>query len=238
MGNKFQDIRIKWMHEKGFKVLSDQYQLDYVLDLWDKDIDGVFCESQAGTGKTAIAVLAGIYGVLNGMYDRIIYIRNTEVVGKDIGFLTGDFEGKTSVHMKAFQDIMDKLEKGMYEEWVLKGLAVATTPTHLRGITFDRAFVILDECQNWSIEELQTVHTRITDASKSVTIGSLRQIDNQKLKYYYGHTPFEVFMMHFKNKNTSYIKLHKNYRGDWSLHADNVQETIKKLKESHVNKNE
>lgn len=234
MGNKYKDIRIKWMHEKGFKVLSDEHQLQYVNDIWDENVDGVFCESPAGTGKTAVAVLAGAYGVINKQFDRIIYIRNTEIVGKEIGFLTGDFEAKTSPHMTAFIDALDKVEKGLFDTWSEEGKVVATTPTHLRGITFDRAFVIIDEAQNFSLEELQTIYTRLTDLTKSVTIGSLRQIDNSKLKRYYGLTPFEVFMIHFKTKRTTYNKLHKNYRGDWSLHADNVQNTIKKLKETEV----
>lgn len=68
MGNKYGDIRWKWLEERGFNVLSDRHQYAYMQSLWTPPdiVQGVFCESPAGTGKTVLAVLAGAYAVTSG----------------------------------------------------------------------------------------------------------------------------------------------------------------------------
>lgn len=237
MGGKYQDIRWKWLEERGFNVLGDRHQYAYMQSLWTTPdiVQGVFCESPAGTGKTVLAVLAGAYAVEAGLYDRIIYIRNTEVIGKPIGFLPGDTNEKVGPHMTPFVNALDYVKPGTYEKWAEEGKAVAISTTFERGVTYDNAFVILDEVQSWSLEEFQAVNTRPTKSCKIVTIGSLRQIDDPKLRRYSGHTPFEVFMRHFEGMPATYHKLETNYRGDWSNHADNVQDTVKALeKEAKV----
>lgn len=225
------DIRWKWLEERGLNVKADPAQYRYMQSLWlsPDEEQGTFCESPAGTGKTVLAVLAGAYGVEKEDFDRIIYIRNTEVVGKGIGFLPGEFDNKVGPHMAPFADALDLVKPGTFEKWVEEGKAVATTATFLRGVTFKKAFIILDEVQNMSMEEQQTIHTRVTADCKVVSIGSLRQMDNQNLKRIAGLTPFEVFMKHFESKGSSFHHLTTNYRGDWSLHSDNIQDTIKAL---------
>lgn len=232
MSSKYQDVRMKWFEEKGFNLLADVHQHSYVQSLLTPPdaIRGVFCDSPAGTGKTALAVLAGAYGIENGDYDRIIYIRNTEVVGKPVGFLPGDLDGKIAPHMKPFVQALDHVKPGTYEKWAEEGKVHAITTTYERGVTYDRAFVILDEAQNESLAEFQTINTRPTDSCKIVTIGSLRQIDDSKMVRYYGYTPFELFMLHYKGQKTSYHELVTNYRGEWSLHADRIQDTLDKLR--------
>lgn len=231
MANKYGDIRWKWLEERGFNVLGDKHQYAYMQSLWTSPdiVQGVFCESPAGTGKTVLAVLAGAYAVENEEYDKIIYIRNTEVVGKEVGFLPGELDAKIAPHMAPFVEALDYVKPGTYEEWVAGGKAVATTATYLRGVTFSNAFIILDEAQSIGLDELQTIYTRVKDGCKVVTTGSLRQIDNPKLKRYSGLTPFEVYMEHYRGQRASYHKLETNYRGEWSLHGDNVQDTIKEL---------
>ena len=231
MGNKYQDIRFKWLEEKGFNVLADKHQYAYVQSLWAPVdvVQAVFCESPAGTGKTSVAVMCGAYAVENGDYDRIIYIRNTEVVGKEVGFLPGTVDEKIGAHMLPFVEALDGVKPGTFESWVESGRAQATTATFLRGVTFRRAFIIIDEAQSLTLEELQTIYTRVTDDCKIVTTGSLRQIDNLKLKRIAGLTPFEVYMKHFEGTPATYHKLTKNYRGAFSLHSDRIQKTVKDL---------
>lgn len=231
MGNKYGDIRWKWLAEKGFDVLADKHQYAYMQSLWTPPdiVQGVFCESPAGTGKTVLAVLAGAYAVENEEYDRIIYIRNTIPVGKDIGFLPGEIEGKTGPYMAPFVKALDYVKPGTFEDWSAAEKAFAITPTFERGVTYDRAFVIIDEAQSISLTELQTIYTRLTNSCKVVTTGSLLQIDDTKLKRYSGLTPFEVYMKHFEGQQVTYHKLVTNYRGWFSNHSDQVRTTIKAL---------
>lgn len=228
MGGKYEDIRWKWLEERGFKVLGDKHQYAYMQSLWTAPdiVQGVFCESPAGTGKTMLAVLAGAYAVDKGEYDRIIYIRNTEVVGKPIGFLPGDGTDKTQPHMAPFVKALDYVRPGTFEVWSEAEKAFAITPTFERGVTYDKAFIILDEAQSMSLTELQTIYTRVTNTCKVVTTGSLLQIDDDRLKRYNGLTPFEVYMRHYEGERATFHKLVTNYRGEWSNHGDRVKHTI------------
>lgn len=228
MAHKYADIRWKWLEERGFDVMSDKHQYAYMQALWTSPdiVQGVFCESRAGTGKTVLAVLAGAYAVEKGEYDRIIYIRNTEVVGKPIGFLPGDLSDKVSPHMAPFIKALDYVKPGTYEKWAEEEKAFAISTSFERGVTYDNAYVIIDEAQSISLEELQAVYTRPTGSCKIVTTGSLRQVDDPKLRRYGGLTPFELYMRHFEGQSASFHKLVKNYRGAWSNHADDVKKTI------------
>lgn len=230
------DIRWKWLEDRGFRVLADKHQFAYMQALFTDPgiVRGVFCDSPAGTGKTSLAVLAGAYGVLRGDYDRIIYIRNAVPV-RDQGFLPGDTSEKDAPYMQPCADAMELVQPGAFEKWQRPGndgsppKLVCLTTGYTRGVTWDNAFVILDECQSFDLEELQTVYTRPTDTCKVVSIGSTRQVDNRKLKRIRGLTPFEVYMKHYEGQNVSYHKLVTNYRGEWSLHADKIQETVSRF---------
>jgi predicted ribonuclease YlaK len=231
LANKYGDIRWKWLDERGFNVLADKHQYAYMQSLWTSPeiVQGVFCESPAGTGKTVLAVLAGAYAVENEEYDRIIYIRNPIPVGKDLGFLPGEKENKTGPYMAPFIKALDYVKPGTYETLVAAEKAFAITPTFERGVTYDRSYIIIDEAQSISLEEFQTIYTRATDTCKIVTTGSLLQIDDAKLRKYHGLTPFEIYMKHFEGQRVTYHKLITNYRGWFSNHADQVKQTIKLL---------
>lgn len=231
MANKYGDLRWKWLVERGFNVLADKHQYAYMQSLWTPAdiVQGVFCESPAGTGKTVLAVLAGAYAVENEEYDHIIYIRNPQVVGKDIGFLPGELKAKTDPFMSPLIKALEYVKPGTYEDWVAQEKVFAITPTFERGVTYEKAFVIIDEAQSFSLDELQTIYTRPTDSCKVVTTGSLLQIDDAKLRRYGGLTPLEVYMRHFEGERVTFHKLEKNYRGWFSNHADNVRQTIKEL---------
>jgi PhoH-like ATPase len=233
MANKYGELRWKWLAERGFNVLADKHQYAYMQSLWTSPdlVQGVFCESPAGTGKTLLATLAGAYAVENGEYDRIIYIRNTETVGKDVGFLPGELKDKIGPHMAPFVKALDYVKPGTYERWAVgedpKVHAISTT--YERGVTYDNAFIIIDEAQSFTLEELRTIYTRPTDSCKVVTTGSLLQIDNAKLKRYGGLTPLEIYMKHFENERVTYHKLVTNYRGWFSNHADQVNKTVEAI---------
>lgn len=234
MANKFGDIRWKWLAEKGFNVLSDKHQYAYMQSLWSPVdiVHGCFCDSPAGTGKTTLAVLAGVYEVEIGNYDKIIYIRNAVPV-RDQGFLPGGLKEKEEPYMEPLISAMDYVQPSLYYKWTDEETETkkvyTMTSSFARGITFKNAFVIIDESQNFDLHELQTILTRPDSSCKVVVIGSTLQVDNHKLKKYGGFTPFEVYMEHFKGFRVTYHKLETNYRGEFSLLADQVLDTVNKL---------
>jgi len=237
MGTKYQDkdIRWKWLAEKGYNVLSDKHQYAYMQSLWASTdiVQSVFVDAKAGTGKTSLAVAAGVYEVEKGTYDRIIYIRNAVAV-RDQGFLPGSVAEKEYVYYSPLFDALDTLDADGYRQWYdidseYKKIEMRST-SYLRGVNFKNAFVIIDEAQNLDLVELQTTLTRIHDSCKVVVIGSTRQIDNQKkLGMVKGISPFEVYMKHFEGHLSVQHKLITNFRGRFSQHADDVQVTIDTL---------
>lgn len=235
MGNKYGDMRWKWLAEKGFNVLADKHQYAYMQSLFAPvdTVQGVFCESPAGTGKTTLAALAGAYEVERTTYDKIIYIRNAVAV-RDMGFLPGDVGEKEEPYMSPIKDALENVSPETFEKWAHpfsgEPKIITTTTAFTRGITWKNAFIIIDEAQNFDLEELQAVYTRCDTSNKIVTVGSLRQVDNRKVKRINGYTPMEIYMEHFRGTPVTYHKLETNYRGWFSKHADDVHETVQKLK--------
>lgn len=241
MGTKYQDkdIRWKWLSEKGYNVLSDKHQYAYIQSLWASTniVQSVFVDAKAGTGKTSLAVAAGVYAVENQEYDRIIYIRNALPI-REQGFLPGSVQEKEYVYFAPLIDALDALSHNGYENWYDTDSEhrkiEMTTTSYLRGVNFKNAFVIIDEAQSLDLLELQTVLTRIHDSCKVVVIGSVLQNDNKKLKYFSGLSPFELYMKHFEGHLSVQHKLVTNYRGQFSQHADEISETIKELESNKV----
>lgn len=232
------DIRWKWLAEKGYHVHGDKHQLEYMQALWSptNEVRTVFVDAAAGTGKTSLAVAAGVYAVENQEYDRIIYVRNAVSV-RDQGFLPGSVQEKEYVYYAPLFDACDSLSSDGYESWYNtdeghQKIVMAST-SYLRGINFKNAFIIIDEAQNLDLVELQTTLTRAHDNCKVVVIGSKLQVDNTKLKRYGKDklTPFEVYAQHFEGQPSVNLKLVTNYRGQLSLHADKVHKTVKLLNE-------
>lgn len=234
--NKHDDIRWNWLKERGINVHRDMLQLAYAHSLWEppQKTQAVFCEAKAGTGKTTLAVLCGAYGVLKGDYDRIIYVRNAVPV-RDQGFLTGDIKAKSMPYMAPIIDALNLIQPHCFEEWSVgtydeQPKLEAITTAFVRGITWDNAFVIIDEAQNMDLEELQAIYTRCTESSKIATIGSIRQVDNKRVRRIRGLVPFQIYMKHFEGESRiAFHELTTCYRGWFADKSDDVLETVKQL---------
>jgi len=230
------DIRWKWLEERGFNVLADRHQYAYMQALWQPTdvVQASWVDSPAGTGKTTLAVLAGAYEVEKGTYDKIIYIRSAIPI-RDQGFLPGDPTEKNAPYMAPLADALEYVKPGTFDRWVLPDAmtkqvrVLPLTTAFARGVTWKNSFVIYDEVQNADMAELQAVLTRVDDSCKFVGVGSVLQIDNPKLKRIAGLTPFEIYMKHYEGKPVTYHKLETNYRGWFSQHADQINETIEAL---------
>lgn len=136
----------------------------------------------AGTGKTFCALYLALREILSGNseYDKIIIIRSV-VPSRDMGFLPGSSKEKSRVYEEPYQEICDDLfgRGDGYEILKMKKIIEFTTTSFLRGLTFNKAIVIVDECQNMNFGELSTIMTRIGDVCKVIFCGDTRQTDFQ-----------------------------------------------------------
>ena len=137
----------------------------------------------AGTGKTFISLYLGLEEILkkNSRYNKIIVIRSV-VPSRDMGFLPGNQKEKAKVYEEPYREICDDLfgRGDGYDILRMKNLVEFTTTSFLRGITFRDAIVIVDECQNLSGHECDTVITRVGENSKIIFCGDYKQTDLQR----------------------------------------------------------
>ena len=139
---------------------------------------------RAGSGKTLMAILAGLEQVLGnekGRYNRIIISRPIQTLGKDIGYLPGTMEEKMAPWMKPIFDNMQYImgtDKTMLEMYLQKGVIEIEALAYIRGRSISDAFVIIDEAQNLTAHEVKTIITRIGENTKIVLTGDIEQIDN------------------------------------------------------------
>jgi PhoH-like ATPase len=160
--------------------------------LTDPDIDFVTLTGTAGTGKTLLALAAGLTQVLDDRrFTEIIMTRATVSVGEDIGFLPGTEEEKMGPWMGALDDNLEFLAKGdggNAGEWgraatneLIKSRIKIKSMNFMRGRTFMNKYVIIDEAQNLTPKQMKTLITRAGPGTKMICMGNLAQIDTPYL---------------------------------------------------------
>jgi phosphate starvation-inducible PhoH-like protein len=136
----------------------------------------------AGTGKTYISLYLALNEVLNkSRYKHIVVIRSV-VPSRDMGFLPGSAKEKARVYEEPYKMICDDLfgRGDGYDILKMKRMLDFTTTSFLRGVTFNDAIIIVDECQNMIQQELDTVMTRVGNNCRIVFCGDFRQTDLAK----------------------------------------------------------
>jgi PhoH-like ATPase len=160
--------------------------------LTDPEVDFVTLAGTAGTGKTLMALAAGLTQVLDDRrYTEIIMTRATVSVGEDIGFLPGTEEEKMGPWMGALDDNLEFLAKGdggNAGEWgrsatneLIRSRIKIKSMNFMRGRTFMNKYVIIDEAQNLTPKQMKTLITRAGPGTKIVCMGNLAQIDTPYL---------------------------------------------------------
>ena len=210
-----------------FGLILDDEQKDFRNAIWSKDKLIVFCDARAGSGKTQIAVATAELLYQYGRYDGIVYITAPVQEGK-IGFLPGTVQEKLSVYNEPFYQAAIKaninVEQCVFDdiENQKNGTAYIQCVSHnyLRGVNFENKVVIIDEAQNFYVDELKKVLTRMHDSCKVIVIGHTGQID---LYHHPENSGFAPYVEHFKNVEWAEIcHLTVNYRGMISNFADEL----------------
>jgi len=170
------------------KNVEQSFALDLLLN---DDIQVVSLVGKAGTGKTLLAIAAGMAKTLDeGKYQRLLVSRPIFPMGKDVGYLPGDIEQKLNPWMQPIFDNIEFLMGGSEgrrsgtsinrsaQELITQGMLYIEPLTYIRGRSIPNQFMIIDESQNLTPHEIKTILTRAGDNTKVVLTGDCYQIDN------------------------------------------------------------
>ena len=132
----------------------------------------------AGTGKTYLAVAAAVQAFRDKQINRIILTRPAVEAGERLGFLPGDLQSKVDPYLRPLYDaLFDMLGAETYQKYLERGNIEVAPLAYMRGRTLDDSFIILDEAQNTSREQMKMFLTRMGFGSKVVITGDITQID-------------------------------------------------------------
>ena len=148
-----------------------------------------FLFGAAGTGKTFVSLYLALQDVLDlkKPYDKVILVRSL-IPTREIGFLPGDEEDKSALYQVPYQNMVrfmfempnEQSFNMLYDKLKSQGTLFFLSTSFLRGLTFDNAIILVDECQNLNFHELDTIITRVGQDSKILFCGDFDQTDLQK----------------------------------------------------------
>ncbi len=163
--NKGRQIKCKTLGQKRYVQALKEYDL-------------VFGVGPAGTGKTYLAVAMAVLAFKNKEVDRIILTRPAVEAGEKLGFLPGDLQNKVDPYLRPLHDALnDFLGNETYRGLMERGTVEVAPLAYMRGRTLNNAYIILDEAQNCTIEQMKMFLTRFGEGSRVVVTGDITQID-------------------------------------------------------------
>jgi len=230
---------IDYTHPKNavWGIMARNREQNFAMNLlMNPDIDFVTLLGQAGTGKTLLTLAAGLTQVLESkLFAEIIMTRATVPVGEDIGFLPGTEEEKMAPWMGALEDNLDVLthtdeaSSGAYGgDWgkaatndIIRSRIKVKSMNFMRGRTFLKKYLIIDEAQNLTPKQMKTLVTRAGPGTKVVCLGNIAQIDTPYLTE--GSSGLTYVVDRFKGwPHSGHITLQRGERSRLADHAGEV----------------
>jgi phosphate starvation-inducible PhoH-like protein len=155
------------------KSISQRLYIEYM-----RNFDMVFAIGPAGTGKTYLAMAMAISALMEKKVQRIILARPAVEAGERLGFLPGDLAEKVNPYLRPLYDALyDMIDLERASTLISKGLIEVAPLAFMRGRTLNDSFVILDEAQNTTSEQMKMFLTRLGFGSKAVITGDITQVD-------------------------------------------------------------
>ena len=178
-------------------VKSRNKEQMFALDLlMDPDVEVVSLIGKAGSGKTLLAIAAGLEQVVSNLniknklnddtycrtpYKKLVVSRPVMPMGKDIGFLPGTMQEKMAPWLAPVQDNLKFLtgdDQTTLDDYMQRGIIEIEALTYIRGRSIANAYIVIDEAQNLTAHEVKTILTRVGEGTKIVLTGDIEQIDN------------------------------------------------------------
>ena len=195
------------------------------LDLLiDPNISLVTLIGKAGCGKTLISTAAALHHVLTDTksFSRVLISRPVQPMGRDIGYLPGDIDEKLKPWMQPIYDNLELILGADYHSVSLyEGLIQVEPLTYIRGRSIPKSFLILDEAQNLTAQEIKTVITRVGEGTKIVLTGDIEQIDSPYLDF--ASNGLTHVVERFKDKAIAgHVTLRKGERSELATLASEI----------------
>jgi phosphate starvation-inducible PhoH-like protein len=165
---------------KNFSIATkSENQRRYINAISDKDL--VFSVGSAGSGKTFLAIAMALFYFEKEMVKKIHLVRPAIEAGENLGFLPGDLQQKIDPYLRPMYDALEEIVGADYTNSLIDKNIIEISPlAFMRGRTLKNSFIILDEAQNTTIEQMKMFLTRIGHGSKVVVTGDITQIDLKK----------------------------------------------------------
>lgn len=161
-------------YEKYVQLTEKQMEFSKIIE--DNQI--IICTGPAGTAKTFVTMYTSLKLISMGEYETVITTKPIQESGEKLGFLPGDINEKISPYMESFVLTLEKIiGKQDTKLLVEKGVVEARPLAYMRGSTFDRSIMILDEAQNCDLRQLILFVTRMGETSKIIICGDVEQSD-------------------------------------------------------------
>jgi phosphate starvation-inducible PhoH-like protein len=178
LGNLARDMTVVTARGKQIKPKT-LGQKEYIKAIREHDI--TFAIGPAGTGKTYLAVVMAINALRNKQVHRLMLTRPAVEAGEKLGFLPGDLQEKVDPYLRPLYDgLYDVLGPEGTQKYLERNVIEIAPLAYMRGRTLEDAFIILDEAQNTTCEQMKMFLTRIGFGSKAVITGDITQIDLPK----------------------------------------------------------
>jgi len=185
----------------------DANQRFFLHFLYNDSYKVVAATGNAGTGKTYLALGIGLEKVAKKQFKKLLLLKPTIPVGKDIGFLPGEKEAKLAPWLQSYKDNLEQFDSFEY----LKNHIEIEAITYLRGRNLVDKFVIVDEVSNITPKQVKTILSRIGKGSKIVFLGDINQIDNPYLDKTSNGLVYLINRLNHK-KEFAWIELKNTYR--------------------------
>jgi len=170
------DLKIEVISSKKPIFPKTLGQASYLRAIHSHDI--TFGLGPAGTGKTYLAMAAAVSSLLKGEVSRILLTRPAVEAGEALGFLPGDLQQKILPYLRPLYDALhDMLDAAMIEQFIERGVIEVAPLAYMRGRTLNNSFILLDEAQNTTEEQMLMFLTRVGYDSRCVVNGDTTQID-------------------------------------------------------------
>jgi len=171
--------RIAVSQKKGYVTPKGPAQYEFIQSIRKNDI--VLSIGPAGTGKTYLAVAMAVEGLLKKRFKRIVLVRPAVEAGEKLGYLPGDIADKINPYLMPLYDALnDMMEENHVRHLMDDGTIEIVPLAYMRGRTLSDSFIILDEAQNATKEQMKMFLTRLGFRSKMVVTGDITQVDLPK----------------------------------------------------------
>jgi PhoH-like ATPase len=222
-------VPLRYNKSQPAKIRARNREQQMAMELLlDDEIKLVTMSGKAGTGKTLLALAAGLAKVVDEQsFSKLLVARPIQPMGKELGFLPGDVEEKMGPWMKPIFDNLDfivhrnKDAMYAYQKLLDKDLIQVEALTYIRGRSVPDQFIVIDEAQNLSLHEVKTIVTRAGEGSKLIFTGDPFQIDNPYLNFHKNGLNYLAHKFH-DQKIAGHIMLKEGERSELAEIASNL----------------